>query len=129
MLGSTRNLRVYVYGKPADMRLGFDGLYALVREGMNREPVSGDVYLFIGKDRKRAKALLWDGTGLCLYCKRMERGRFAGLFEEKQGRRELTLAELMVFFEGSHQLGRISLCPPDYQHNLIAKSDTIAHTR
>ena len=62
--------RVFAFGAPVDMRKGFDGLYALVREGMGQDPLSGDLYLFVSRNRIRAKVLLWDGTGLCVYAVR-----------------------------------------------------------
>jgi transposase len=74
MIGSTRQVTVYAYSQPADLRRGFDGLSALVREAMGRDELSGDLYVFVSRDRRRAKVLLWDGTGLCVYAKRLERG-------------------------------------------------------
>jgi transposase len=66
VIGSTRQVAVWAYGAPADLRNGFDGLSALVGQGLGRDPLSGDCYLFVNATRKRAKVLLWDGTGLCL---------------------------------------------------------------
>lgn len=114
MLGSTRQLRVYVYGKPASMRMGFDGLYATVLEGLGRSPLSGDFFLFISRDLKRAKALYWDGTGLCMFYKRLEQGSFAPLWRLSDDRRCLTVSELQLFFEGSRQVGRLELSPREY---------------
>ncbi|MBU1947578.1 MAG: IS66 family insertion sequence element accessory protein TnpB [Candidatus Eisenbacteria bacterium] len=67
MIGSTRKGVVYAYTEPADLRKGYDGLSALVSQGLKRDPLSGEVYLFVSRNRKRAKVLLWDGTGLCIY--------------------------------------------------------------
>ena len=67
MIGSTRQVAVWAYGTAADLRKGFDGLSALVSQGLGRDPLSGDCYLFVNATRKRAKVLLWDGTGLCIY--------------------------------------------------------------
>ncbi|MCP4902165.1 MAG: IS66 family insertion sequence element accessory protein TnpB [bacterium] len=50
------------YGAPTDMRKGFDGLYGMVREALGRDPLSGDLYLFVSRNRIRAKVLLWDGA-------------------------------------------------------------------
>ncbi len=55
MIGSTRSVRVFAYNQPADMRKGFDGLYGLVRQHLERDPLSGDLYLFVSGNRKRAK--------------------------------------------------------------------------
>ena len=112
MIGSTRSLRVFAYSQPVDMRKGFDALYGLVATVLGRDPLSGDVFLFVSRDRKRAKALLWDGTGLCLYAKRLERGRFAKLWgDEETSELELTMAELALFLEGSHLVGKVPLSP------------------
>jgi IS66 Orf2 like protein len=67
MIGSTRQIKAFASGRPVDMRKGFEGLAALVRDELAADVLSGDPYLFTGKNRKRAKVLLWDGTGLCLF--------------------------------------------------------------
>ena len=86
VIGSTRQVAVWAYGAAADLRKGFDGLSALVSQGLGRDPLSGDCYLFVNATRKRAKVLLWDGTGLCIYAKRLERGRFASLWRDADAR-------------------------------------------
>ena len=113
MIGSTRNLRVFAYGAPADLRKGFDGLYGIVMAELARDPLDGDCFLFVNRARSRAKVLLWDGTGLCIYMKRLEQGRFACLWEEARTRAsvELTMSELALFLEGSEVVGRIPLSP------------------
>lgn len=120
MIGSTRNLTVYAYGEAADMRNGFDGLYALVQRGLGRDPLSGDLFLFVGRNRKRAKVLLWDGTGLCVYAKRLERGRFANLWQSSNSPVRLTTSELQLFLEGSTLVGRVSLSPPVFVQKNVA---------
>lgn len=113
MIGSTRQVVVYAYGAPADLRKGFDGLTALVTQGLHRDPLSGDLYVFANRTRKRAKVLLWDGTGLCIYAKRLEQGRFACLWRDGgTGMLRLTLSELQLFLEGSALVGRVALSPP-----------------
>jgi transposase len=95
------------------MRKGFDGLCALVTQGLQRDPLSGDVFIFVSHDRVRAKTLQWDGTGLCIYAKRLERGRFARLWrEEGADPLTLTISELDLFLEGSAFVGRVALAPP-----------------
>lgn len=120
MIGNSRNIRVYVYTRPADMRLGFDGLYALICNELKGEPLSGDIFLFIGKQRQRAKAILWDGTGLILYYKRLEKGQFASLFGGESKCGQLTLSELQLFFEGSQVVGKVALSPKEFKPNLVA---------
>ena len=98
MIGASLSRRVYAYGAPVDMRKGHDGLSAIVREGLGRDPLSGDLYLFVSRNRIRAKVLLWDGTGLCVYAKRLEKGRFARLWRAQAGEvLELSSSELQLF--------------------------------
>jgi transposase len=112
MIGSTRQLSVYAYGGPVDLRKGFDGLSTLVTQGLGRDPLSGDLFLFVNRDRHRAKVLLWDGTGLCIYAKRLEQGRFACLWRsESASTMRLTMSELTLFLEGSTLVGKMALSP------------------
>jgi transposase len=113
VIGSTRQVTVYAFGGPVDLRKGFDGLSALVTQGLRRDPLSGDLFVFVSRTRKRAKVLLWDGTGLCIYAKRLEQGRFACLWrDERKPTLRLTLNELQLFLEGSALVGRVALSPP-----------------
>jgi hypothetical protein len=73
-------VRVYVACGVTDMRKGFDGLAALVQTALALDPYSGALFLFRGRRGDLLKALLWDGQGLVLYAKRLERGRFVGRF-------------------------------------------------
>ena len=115
MIGSTRQVTVWAYGAPADLRKGFDGLSGLVSERLGQDPLSGDCFLFVNATRKRAKVLLWDGTGLCIYAKRLERGRFACLWREAAARVvRLTMSELQLFLEGSALVGRVALSPAPF---------------
>lgn len=112
MIGSTRNLLVWACPEPVDLRNGFDGLSALVAGKIGRDPLSGDCYLFTNRTRTRAKVLLWDGTGLCIYQKRLEEGRFACLWKREHGGVvELTMSELALFLEGSCAMERVKLSP------------------
>lgn len=115
MIGSTRQVTVWAYGAPADLRKGFDGLSGLVTERLRQDPLSGDCYLFVNATRKRAKVLVWDGTGLCIYAKRLERGRFACLWRDAAAAVvRLTMSELQLFLEGSALVGRIALSPAPF---------------
>jgi transposase len=67
MIGSTRSLRVWAYPVPTDLRKGFDGLAGLVQGKLRKDLLSGDCFLFTNRTRTRAKVLMWDGTGLCIY--------------------------------------------------------------
>ncbi len=123
MIGTSRRVRVFAYAAPTDMRKGFEGLSALVRAKLNADPLSGDLFLFVNRTRRRAKVLLFDGTGLCLYAKRLDKGRFACLWREA-GRRQLELSmnELQLFLEGSDLVGRMPISPAPIDDKELAIS-------
>jgi len=111
-------VRVRAYAAPADMRKGYEGLSALVRQGLGADPLSGELFLFVNRNRNRAKVLLFDGTGLCVYAKRLEKGRFACLWrEDSVSRLVLTMPELELFLAGSELVGRVKLVPDEIDEN------------
>lgn len=114
MITLPRHVRVHAYAAPADLRKGFEGLSALVRDELGRDPLSGDLFLFTNRTRRRSKVLLFDGTGLCIFAKRLDKGIFANLWRD-QTRREvsLTVTELTLFLEGSALVGRVKLSPEE----------------
>ncbi len=68
--------RIWLAPGITDMRKGFTGLSAIVQATLEKSPLCGHLFLFRGRRGDRLKALWWDGTGLCLMTKRLERGRF-----------------------------------------------------
>lgn len=76
MFGWGPATRIYLAAGATDMRKGFDGLYALVRDRLELEPLSGHVFLFSNAQRNRLRLIFWDGSGLWLCAKRLEKGRF-----------------------------------------------------
>ncbi len=98
----TNNVRVFAATKPTDMRKSYDTLAALVRLEMGREPLSGELYLFMNARRTRAKVLFWDGTGMVIYMKRLEKMKFAAPWARStDGALVMSIAELQLFLEGS----------------------------
>ncbi|WP_425350335.1 IS66 family insertion sequence element accessory protein TnpB [Mesorhizobium temperatum] len=85
--------------KPVDFRKGAEGLAALVRETMGADPFSGAVYVFRAKRTDRIKLIFWDGTGVCLYAKRLEDGEFRWP-KVHDGMMRLTAAQLSALLEG-----------------------------
>ncbi len=76
MLSFTGSLKVFVALEPVDMRQGFEGLHAAVSEKLKADVRSGALFAFTNKKRTRLKVLYWDGTGLWLMTKRLEKGTF-----------------------------------------------------
>jgi transposase len=111
ILGTTRSVRVYAYPQAVDLRKGYDGLFGLVKQGLGRDPLSGDLFLFVNKPRNACKVLLWDGTGLCIFQKRLERGRFASPWKKDGETAQMTTTELALFVEGCELVGRRALSP------------------
>lgn len=112
MIGANSRTKVFAYCAPVDMRKGFEGLAGLVREQLGRDPLDGALYLFTNKRRTRAKVLSFDGSGLCIYAKRLERERFVALWNFTDADRiPLTMNELELFLQGSHLIGRFQLAP------------------
>ena len=99
MIGPTGAVKVMVATKPVDFRKGAEGLAALVRETMGADPFSGAVYVFRAKRSDRIKLIFWDGTGVCLYAKRLEDGEFRWPKVE-DGVIRLTAAQLSALIEG-----------------------------
>src|SRR2546425_11774016 len=69
-------VRVYLYGRPVDMRKSFDGLYAIARAAYTQDPTAGDLYVFASRSAALIKVLYFDRSGWCVWAKRLEAGRF-----------------------------------------------------
>lgn len=91
-------IRVLVATKPVDFRKGMDGLAALVQEQLHADPFSGVIFCFRAKRADRVKLIFWDGTGLCLFAKRLE-GKFCWPRIE-DGVMRLSAAQLAALLEG-----------------------------
>ena len=103
MLGRTNAVRVWARACPTDLRLGFVGLVGLVETELRRDIRGGDLYLFVNRRRNAARVLLWDGSGLCIYSKRLSDGQFACLWGPGAAGQplRLTTTELNLFLEGT----------------------------
>ncbi len=76
MFGLGLATKIYIAVEAVDMRKGFEGLHGLVRDQLGEDPLSGHLFLFTNRTRTRRKALVWDGSGLWVCAKRLEKGRF-----------------------------------------------------
>jgi len=81
------------------MRKGFDGLCGLVRNSLERDPLSGEVYIFLNRSRTLVKLLHWEAGGLVLYYKRLEKGNFQRPAQSGQGG-TISWAQLVLMIEG-----------------------------
>ena len=99
MIAVASGLKVLIATKPVDFRKGMDGLAALVKEHLGADPFSGAVFVFRAKRADRLKLIVWDGTGLCLFAKRLEDGRFRWPKIE-DGVMRLTPSQLSALIEG-----------------------------
>jgi transposase len=121
-----RTVRVWAYGQPVDLRKGYNGLVGLVENELRSDVMGGDLYLFVNIRRTGCKVLLWDGTGLCIFMKKLERGRFADLWSAGDGKpMRLTSSELALFIEGCALVGKKTLSPPAILRNELAASDRV----
>ena len=92
-------IRVYVYGAPVDMRRSYDGLYAITRNAMGQDPLSGHLYAFINKRGTHIKVLYFDRSGFCIWAKRLEAGKFVSNWAGVRTR-ELDYTGLKLLLEG-----------------------------
>jgi len=90
MFGLSAATRIYVGLEAVDMRKGFEGLFGLARDYLGQDPLSGHLFLFSNRERTRIKAVVWDGSGLWVCAKRLERGRFQWP-EAEPGQRQVTM--------------------------------------
>ena len=98
MIALASDTRVWLAAGMIDLRKGFDGLSALVATHLEDDPFSGHVFVFRGKRGDRIKLLWCAGDGLCLFAKRLERGRFIWP-QAQSGRVHFTLAQLSMLLE------------------------------
>ena len=92
-------VRVHVYGRPVDMRKSYDGLYALTRQELGQDPLSGRLFVFINRRATQMKVLYWDRTGFCLWAKRLEAGRFLSDWRQV-ATKEMDWTGLKLLLEG-----------------------------
>ncbi len=82
-----------------DLRLGFDGLANLVRGRLNADPTGGHLFVFTNRSANRVKVLYWGGRGLCLWCQRLERGRYP-FPPVADGSLQLTATQFAMILDG-----------------------------
>ncbi len=100
MIAVPPGVRILLAAQPVDFRKGTDGLAALVQQALRADPFQGDVFIFRPKRADRVKTLVYGGTGLVLYSKRLEAGRFSWP-SPADGVVRLSAAQLATLLEGS----------------------------
>ena len=125
MLSIGPTTRVYLRPGATDLRLGFDGLYQVVRTVMGQDPQSGSVFAFCNRSRTRLKLLAWDGDGLWLCTKRLESGTFKWTADGPVD--PITAAELWALVSGLKVQGwrRNWRKPGAEQKELASPTDSI----
>jgi len=119
---SARRRQVFAAAEPTDLRKSFDTLARVVEEEIRRDPASGDMFLFVNRACNRAKVLWWDGTGLCILQKRLEKGRFAAPWKRTDdGVIRMSESELALFIEGSQLVFMGKLSPDEVEPKAIVK--------
>ncbi len=122
MFGWGPATRIYLAAGATDMRKGFDGLFGLVRDRLEADPLSGHVFLFSNSQRNRLKLIYWDGSGLWVCAKRLERGRFYWP-GAKAGENKVSLSheEMALLLGGIDLTG--SRRRPWYRKGAVAESE------
>jgi transposase len=101
MLSLSPTVRIFLAAQPTDLRKSFDSLAAVVREGLQGDPLSGDIFVFRNKAADRIKLLVWEEDGYAIWYKRLEAGRYR--FPSAPGklpRVEIRAADLVMLLEG-----------------------------
>jgi transposase len=104
------------------MRASYDTLFARAKGILNQDPLSGHLFLFINSRRDSIKCLFYDGTGLVILAKRMERGVFSRINPMHQGELTLTAAEFALFFEGANLEKRFIDSPAEIKKSFFSNS-------
>lgn len=99
MISLTAQHRYFLYRRAVDMRKSFDGLSGVVRNELGRNPMDGEVYVFLNRQRSLVKLLVWDRSGWAIWSKRLERGSYELPRSEGDGA-SLSWPELVLILEG-----------------------------
>lgn len=102
MIALNRRTKIFVCKEPTDMRASYDSLFGRVKAILQKDPFSGHLFLFVNGRRTSCKCLYYDGTGLVIISKRLERGVFSKINPYYRGEVVLTEAEFGLFFEGAN---------------------------
>jgi len=119
MLSFNRRTKVYVSREFTDMRASYDTLFEKTKSVLDKDPFSGHLFVFMNKHRKSIKCLFYDGTGLVIIAKRLEKGLFSKINPFLQGEIILTAAEFALYFEGANLEKRFIESPREIKKSSI----------
>lgn len=127
MISFTRRTKVYVSKEPTDMRASYDALFSKAKGVLNKDPFSGHLFVFINSKRTSIKCLYYDGTGLVLLCKRLEKSTFSRINPMFRGEIILTAAEFALFFEGANLEKRFIESPQEIKKSFPVQQSLQEH--
>lgn len=125
MIAFNRRTKIFVCKEPTDMRASYDTLFSKAKGVLNQDPFSGHLFVFMNARRTSIKCLYYDGTGLVLVCKRMEKGLFSRLNPMYKGEVVLTAAEFALFFEGADLEKRFVESPAEVKKSAFPASQSL----
>lgn len=108
----------------ADMRSSYDTLFEKTKDVLKQDPYSGHLFLFINKHRNSIKCLFYDGTGLVIIAKRLEKGLFSKINPLFRGEIILTAAEFALFFEGADLEKRFIESPREIKKDFFIPNES-----
>lgn len=126
MIALNRRTKIFVSKDPTDMRASYDSLFSRVKTVLQKDPYSGHLFLFINSSRTSCKCLYYDGTGLVIISKRMEKGTFSRINPMFKGEVVLTEAEFGLFFEGANLEKRFIESPREIRKSLTSSSSSLS---
>lgn len=115
MISFNRRTKIFVAKDPTDMRASYDTLFSKAKSVLDQDPFSGHLFVFMNAKRTSIKCLYYDGTGLVIVSKRLERGVFSRINPMFRGEIVLTAAEFALFFEGADLEKRFVESPSEIQ--------------
>ena len=126
MFALNRRTKIFVCKEPTDMRASYDSLFEKSKRILCQDPFSGHLFLFINSRRTSVKCLYYDGTGLVIISKRMEKGLFCKINPMYKNEIILTSAEFALFFEGADLQKRFVESPQEITKSIKIKQELMA---
>jgi len=126
MIALNRRTKIFVCKEATDMRASYDSLFARVKAVLQKDPFSGHLFLFVNRSRTTCKCLYWDGTGLVLLSKRLEKGTFSRINPLYEKELVLTEAEFGLFFEGANLEKRFIDSPEEVRRSLVQTASAVS---